>query len=242
MSSSFAAPEGSPESVSKATVAGSLHTIVLLGIVAGWAALGYFRFGGTHVAAHPQRAGRYALTMLLEWSLVGYIAWGTSRRGISLKKLVGGKWDTAKDVFRDIAISLGFWMVALAVLASVALAIHAKGAGESVRGLLPQTHLEVVLWILTSLTAGICEEIIFRGYLQRQFCAWVGTVPAGVLLSAVVFGAGHLYQGSKQAIVIAVYGVLFGILAEMRKSLRPGMMTHALHDTIIGLVARLVRP
>lgn len=244
MSSSFATPEGSPESVSKsnATVAGTLHTIVLLCIIAAWAALGYFRFSGTRLPAHPQRAGAYVLTMLWEWALVAYIAWGTSRRGTSLQKLIGGKWDTAKDVFRDIAISLGFWMVALGVLASTAFAVHAKGAAESVRGLLPRTHLEVALWILTSLTAGICEEIIFRGYLQRQFCAWVGTIPAGVLLSAAVFGAGHLYQGSKQAIVIAVYGVLFGILAEMRKSLRPGMMTHALHDTIIGMVARLVRP
>ena len=242
MSPSFAAPEGSPESVSKATVASPRHTIVLLCIIAGWAALGYFRFSGTRLPAYPQRTGAYVLTMLWEWALVAYIAWGTSRRGTSLKKLVGGKWDTAKDVFRDIAISLGFWVASLAVLAATAFAIHARGAAESVRGLLPQTHFEVVLWILTSLTAGICEEIIFRGYLQRQFCAWVGMVPAGVLLSAAVFGAGHLYQGSKQAIVIAVYGVLFGILAEMRKSLRPGMMTHAVHDTIIGLVARLVRP
>lgn len=222
-------------------MAGSLHTIVLLCIIAGWAALGYFRFSGTRLVARPQRTGTYVVTMVWEWSLVAYIAWGTSRHGTSLKKLVGGKWDTAKDFFRDVAISLGFWMVALAVLASVAFAMHARGATESVRGLLPRTHLEVALWILTSLTAGVCEEIIFRGYLQRQFCAWVGTVPAGVLLSAAVFGAGHLYQGSKQAIVIAVYGALFGILAEMRKSLRPGMMTHALHDTIIGLVARLVR-
>ena len=80
-----------------------------------------------------------------------------------------------------------------------------------------------------------------RRYLQRQFCAWIGSIPAGVLLSAAVFGAGHIYQGGKPAIVIAVYGVLFGILAEMRKSLRPGMMAHAWHDTIIGLLAGLIQ-
>jgi len=50
-----------------------------------------------------------------------------------------------------------------------------------------------------------------------------GNVSAGVVLSAIAFGAGHIYQGWRSAIIILVYGLLFGILAEFRKSLRPGM-------------------
>jgi membrane protease YdiL (CAAX protease family) len=61
-----------------------------------------------------------------------------------------------------------------------------------------------------------------------------------VLLSAAAFGAGHIYQGWRSAIVVLVYGSLFGILAEARESLRPGMMTHAWHDGFVGLVGRLV--
>ena len=41
--------------------------------------------------------------------------------------------------------------------------------------------------------------------------------------------------------VIAVYGLLFGILAEWRKSLRPGILTHAWHDVFTGVVASLLR-
>src|SRR5260370_1270632 len=93
---------------------------------------------------------------------------------------------------------------------------------------------------MPSATAGICEEIIFRGYFQRQFSAWTGNVSAGVLLSAAAFGAGHIYQGWRSAIIILVYGLLFGILAETRKSLRPGMMTHAWHDGFFGLAGRLI--
>ncbi len=218
-----------------------MHTIIVLVIIAMWAAWGYFHVNGMRLAARPPRAGSYILTMLWEWSVVAYVAWGISRGGTPLKTLIGGKWETAKDVFRDLAISVGFWITALVVLASTALAIHVPRASQSVRALLPQTRLEIVLWILTSLSAGICEEIIFRGYLQRQFCAWVGSIPGGILLSAAVFGAGHIYQGGKHAIVIGVYGVLFGILAEMRKSLRPGIMVHAWHDAITGLLVRLVR-
>jgi len=218
-----------------------MHTIVLLLVLAAWATVGYFRFQTLRLAAHPHRARAYVVLMVWEWCVVAYIAWGMSRGGRSLKALIGGKWETAKDVFKDLAISLGFWIMALVVLAVTAVAIHAPRAVESARALLPQTQLEAVLWIFTSLTAGICEEIIFRGYLHRQFCAWVGSIPVGVLLSAAAFGAGHLYQGGKQAIVIGVYGVLFGILAETRKSLRPGIMVHAWHDSFSGLVARLIR-
>jgi membrane protease YdiL (CAAX protease family) len=61
-----------------------------------------------------------------------------------------------------------------------------------------------------------------------------------VLLSALLFGAGHIYQGVKATVVIAVYGLMFGILAEVRQNLRPGIITHAWHDAITGLIIRFV--
>ncbi len=64
-----------------------------------------------------------------------------------------------------------------------------------------------------ALTAGICEEILFRGYLQRQFIAMTGNPALGILLSAVIFGGAHVYQGAKQAILLGVYGAMFGALA-----------------------------
>jgi membrane protease YdiL (CAAX protease family) len=87
-----------------------------------------------------------------------------------------------------------------------------------------------------ALTAGICEETIFRGYLQRQFTAWTRNAAAGIVLQGVVFGAAHAYQGLNQVILIAVYGCLFGLLALWRKSLRPGMMAHFVQDAIGGLM------
>ena len=189
---------------------------------------------------NPHRPAVYVLTILWEWSLVAYIAWGAKRHGFSLRELIGGKWNDLKDFLKDVAIAAGFWLIALFVLFCTAVALHATKAGQNIRLLLPQNQLEMFLWILTSITAGICEEIIFRGYFQRQFGAWTGSMPAGVLLSAAVFGAGHIYQGWRSAIIIVVYGLLFGILAEMRKSLRPGMMTHAWHDGFAGLAGRLI--
>jgi len=217
-----------------------MHTIFLLAVVAAWSTWGYFGAVRMRAAQHPHRAAVYVLTILLEWSVVAYIAWGAKRHGSSLGELIGGKWNDSKSFLRDIGIAAGFWLIALVVLFATALALRADKPGPSMRFLFPQSHLEIALWILTSLTAGICEEIIFRGYFQKQFIAWTGSVPAGVLLSAAVFGAGHIYQSGKSAIIIGVYGALFGILAEMRKSLRPGMMTHAWHDGLVGLAGRLL--
>jgi hypothetical protein len=90
-----------------------------------------------------------------------------------------------------------------------------------------------------ALTGGICEEALFRGYLQRQLIAFTGSVPVGLILSAIVFGAGHAYQGVRSAALIAIYGLMFGLLAEWRKSVRPGMIAHAWQDTLSGLFLSL---
>ena len=227
-------------SAPKSTVAGAPHTIFLLAVIAAWSAWGYFGALRMRTAQNPHRAAMYVLTVLWEWSVVAYIAWGARRHGSSLRELIGGKWNDSRAFLKDVGIAAGFWLIALAVLLCTAVALHATKTGQNIRFLLPQNHLEIFLWILTSITAGICEEIIFRGYFQRQFRAWTGNVPAGVLLSAAAFGAGHIYQGWRSAIIIVVYGLLFGILAEMRKSLRPGMMTHAWHDGFAGLAGRLL--
>ena len=224
----------------KSTVAGALHTVILLAVIAVWSALGYFGTLRMRTAQNPHRAAMYVLTMLWEWSVVAYVAWGVKRHGSSLRDIIGGKWSRATDFLMDVGIAAGFWLIALTVLFCTAVALHATRAGQNIRFLLPQNQLEIFLWIFTSITAGICEEIIFRGYFQRQFGAWTGNVSAGVVLSAVAFGAAHIYQGWRSAIIILVYGLLFGILAEMRKSLRPGMMTHAWHDGFAGLAGRLL--
>ena len=226
--------------VPKSTVAGAWHTVFLLTLVAAWSTLGYLGSLRMRATQNPHRATTYAFTILWEWSIVAYIAWGAKRHSSSLRELIGGKWNDLKDFLKDIAIAAGFWLMALVVLGVASLALHATKTGQNIRFLLPQTQLEIFLWILTAITAGICEEIIFRGYFQRQFSAWTGNVPAGVLLSAAIFGAAHIYQGWRSAMVILVYGLLFGILAEARNSLRPGMMTHAWHDGFAGLVGRLL--
>jgi membrane protease YdiL (CAAX protease family) len=222
------------------SVASPVHTIFLLVVLAAGGALGYFSIHRQGQVREPHRLFFYLITMAWEWLLVGYISWGLRRRGKSLKNITGRSWRSASDFFVDVAIAFGFWIVAIFVLSIVARLVHATGMAEAARRLAPQSLVESLLWIVLSVTAGICEETIFRGYLQRQFVAWTQSAPVGVILSAVLFGAGHIYQGPKATVVIGVYGLMFGILAEARQNLRPGIMTHAWHDALTGLVIRFV--
>ncbi len=222
------------------SVASPVHTIFLLVVLAAVGALGYFSIHRPSQVREPHRVLFYLITMAWEWILVGYVYWGLRRRGKSLRNIAGKSWKSGSDFFVDVAIAFGFWIAAIFVLTLVSRLVHATGMAEAARRLAPQGLLESILWIALSVTAGICEETIFRGYLQRQFVAWTRSASLGVILSAVLFGAGHVYQGGKATIVIGVYGLMFGILAEVRQNLRPGIMTHAWHDAITGLVVRFL--
>jgi len=166
----------------------------------------------------PRRVVFYITTIVWEWLLMGYVLFGVRRHGTSLWDVLGARWKNAKDFFRDMGIALLFWFLALVVLGAVAYLLHYERMSQSVRFLAPEGATEILLWIAVSLTAGICEETIFRGYLQKQLIAWTGNAPAGVVLSAAAFGVGHIYQGAKATVVIGAYGLLFGILAQLLRN------------------------
>jgi membrane protease YdiL (CAAX protease family) len=221
-------------------LAGVLHTCALVAILLGGSGFMYFTSGRLRAVDHPNRIGLYLTTMIWEWILTAYVLIGVRRYGTPLEEVTGARWKSFLEFARDVGIAAAFWCAALMVLGATAVALHFRGSKESVSFLAPEGLAQTVVWILVCVTAGFCEETIFRGYLQKQFIAWTGNAASGVVISAAVFGACHVYQGAKAAVVITVYGLLFGILALWRKSMRPGMMTHAWHDTVGGIAVRFL--
>jgi membrane protease YdiL (CAAX protease family) len=192
------------------------------------------------------KLAQYIWTMGLEWILVGYIWLGIHKR-IRMRDLIGGRWATLEDFFLDIVYAGVFWFAAMLVLGLCAKAMHLDQAGkiESMRKqisfLAPGTNFELAVWFCLSWTAGFCEEIIFRGYLQRQFAALGRSAVIGIILSSIVFGASHGYEGAARMFLIAIFGLMFSLLAWWRKSLRPGMIAHAWHDSLSGAVLRVLK-
>jgi uncharacterized protein len=108
--------------------------------------------------------------------------------------------------------------------------------------LAPASGVEIACWVLLCCLAGTIEEVVFRGYLQQQFTAWTkGGIVWGVVFSAILFGAAHGYQGTRNMVLLAVFGALFSVLAIWRRSLRAGIFAHSWHDLIAGLTLAFLR-
>ena len=82
---------------------------------------------------------------------------------------------------------------------------------------------------ITPLTAGICEEIIWRGYLQTRLEPKLGDRGA-TTAQAVLFGLWH--GPSPHAIFTAVFGLLFGFIYAKTRRLIPLMVAHWLGDVV----------
>jgi CAAX protease family protein len=215
-------------------IAPAWHTVVVLLVLFGLSGLSAHQHGLVSFG-WGGRTGSYVLVMALEWLLTGFIWWSIRRRGIRLRDLIGGSWPSAWAVLRDLGIAVLYLIGAGLVLAAIGFLIKADGR-PSLRNILPNGCIEVSFYIMLSFTAGICEEILCRGYLQMQFTAWTKSTAAGMILQGVAFGLGHGYQGPRRMCFLAVYGCLFGLLAYWRRSLRPGMVAHFMQDAIAGLV------
>ncbi len=235
MATSLPIPESTaPEGRSIAPI---WHTALLVIIMLGISALG----AGQEKAglSHRARVGMYVLTMCVEWLTVAFALWGVRRqKRITVRELIGGKWQRPEDFLLDLAIAIGFLLVSFLVLGGLGYAMGLNKQVEDVKKLAflaPRGALEIFLWLALSCTAGFCEEVMYRGYLQRQFAAWTNMAWVAVIAQGLMFGASHAYEGGRRMILIAIFGMMFGVVVVIRKSLRPGMMTHAGYDIIAGL-------
>jgi membrane protease YdiL (CAAX protease family) len=213
-------------------IASPWHTLLVLAVQGFVSYRGIARATQLQTLANPDRIRLYERTMFFEWLVLGVVLVGVWWHGSSLESVLGERWRSLRRFLRDLGIGVLFLVVAIVVGSVLSHGIESSAA----RAILPHSRAEMLVWIALSLTAGICEEALYRGYLQRQFIAMTRNVPAGILLSAALFGMAHGYQGAGQALQIAALGAMGGILAHWCKSVRPGMIAHILQDVLGGLI------
>ncbi len=222
-------------------VASPLHTVLVIAVLGGWAFLAKTFTDQLSAAANPNRVRMYLATLWLEWLVFVLVVAGVRLSGASVRLVLGGRWQSARQLLRDIGIAAGFWIVAVGLLWIFGRLLRITGPAHNMQLMLPHGGVEITVWIALSVTAGICEETIFRGYLQRPFMALTKSATAGILLSAIAFGAAHAYQGFRFVILISLFGAMFGSLAYWRRSVRPGMIAHAWQDCLGGVVGSLMK-
>jgi membrane protease YdiL (CAAX protease family) len=238
MSSATAPPAVPTTRSSEYGVAPAWHTAIVLLVMLGISLLGA-RVELRAIFGMHGRVPNYLFVMVIEWATVAFIWWGLKRRGVRVSDVVGGSWARGIHVLRDIGIGIAFIFIVGGAVQGLVYLLKVVPP-PAMREMLPQTWFEMIVWVPLSVTGGFCEELIFRGYLQRQFSALTHSVAGGIVLQAMAFGLGHGYQGWKLMSLIAVYGACFGVLAHWRRSLRPGIIGHALQDTAGGLLARFL--
>jgi membrane protease YdiL (CAAX protease family) len=231
------------QSTPRNLIAPAWHTLVLLAFLAillvSGAIVQHQKTPSNQIfASHSVVMARFYIPVLiLEWLLVVFVWFGIRKRGVTLNELVGGRWSRPRDVVVDFALGLLTVILMLAIGAGLGR-ILGPGHAKSADVILPQGALEMALWVVISFTAGIVEELVYRGYLQSQFVRMGLPVGVAILAQAAVFSASHIYEGLNAVIIITVYGVLFGLLACWRKSLRPGMTGHFAFDFLAAFLPR----
>lgn len=136
--------------------------------------------------------------------------------------------------WRNLAIGIIFMFSAIIILNMLSNIIGYYGLfqSEDITYLLPQSGLERIFWIVLSISAGIAEELCFRGFVLTRMEILTGSVWPGVILGAFSFGIGHLYQGWAGVVIIGTYGIMFSLLFIARGSLVPCIVAHILQDIL----------
>jgi uncharacterized protein len=99
--------------------------------------------------------------------------------------------------------------------------------------LLPHTPAEHARFMLLAITAGTCEEFLFRGFLMWYLGVWLGLIPA-VLISSFLFGCAHLYLGVPHVWKTSITGLVLALFVVGAGALWPAMIVHAALDLLSG--------
>ena len=120
----------------------------------------------------------------------------------------------------------------------------APGAGTEVAILLPRTDDERRLFTVVGITAGVCEEWLYRGFFLAVVAAVLGGSPSFVLVvvAAVAFGLAHAYQGWAGIVLTGVLGGIMAALYLDTGSLLWPVLLHAVIDLRFLLVPASALP
>lgn len=184
----------------------------------------------------------YGAGMVLSWALTVIAARIYPWASLLVSPGEPAAWLPAPAISAPILVAVlaAFAFVALMPLAQSlrglrwrrAYAAAIRRSYSKLPGMLPNNGAERAAFVLVSLTAGICEEVLYRGFLIRFLHEGPLALPllGALAASSLAFGVGHAYQGSRRILSTALAGFAFGLLFLLSGSLVPCVLLHALVD------------
>jgi len=184
----------------------------------------------------------YRRTMIQQWitAAIVFALWLFAKRPVAD---IGFGFETGTGAL------IGYGITAAIVLALVAQTIGIlrnpeKMDGlwkqvESLKDLLPSNAREGNGFTAVSFTAGVCEELVYRGYMMAYFAALLGTWQS-VVVSSLAFGFAHAYQGPRGIVKTGVVGAAMAGLYLLTGALWAPMLLHFIIDANSGFLSRRV--
>jgi membrane protease YdiL (CAAX protease family) len=191
------------------------------------------------------RLSVYRNAIILQWTLTAAVlaVWAANHRSWSLPPEGIGLVPVPTPGFLGVALGLAIVVFVLVRQRNQALRdddalqrIRTQIRERQLEMMLPHTRQELTWFARLSVTAGVCEEIMYRGYLVWYLAHWFGIFQSAGL-AALVFGIGHSYQGWRGMLLTAVVGAFFGAVYLVSGSLLLPMVIHALMDLHSGHIS-----
>lgn len=186
-----------------------------------------------------EKLALYAATIAFQWLLCGVVAWRAFARGLLLEQLGLG----SKNWVGLLAGGIG-GAVLIGGLQWLNLRRIGKMEGAApellrklAERLLPGGLIEYLPYSALAITAGVCEEFIYRGFVMAALLGAKVPLWSVVILSSVLFGFAHAYQGRGGIISTGVLGIVLALGRLWFASLVPVMMWHAGLDLAAGVAA-----
>jgi membrane protease YdiL (CAAX protease family) len=205
-------------------------------------------YTSTHAAARALSANtrvlHYLASIGLEWMLLGLVMLGIYRRRDFLRMAFLNR---SRSLLQSIGLGFAVYMAGLMSIATVSSILYFTSLFQHrneavILAIAPRTPLEFAVWFGVSLTAGICEELIFRGYLLQQLIALTGRPIVSVVVAALLFGSVHLYEGFAAVLPLAALALVYGSVVRYCKGdLRAVIVAHTLQDFVVAFLI-LARP
>jgi membrane protease YdiL (CAAX protease family) len=210
----------------------------VLGVIVPWRGREKMRY----LLAKPrvqsaERLSLYASTIAFQWVAVAVAGWRAWAHGFGAVELglVISDWAAiaALSVLGTAAIVVLQWLNLRRMGRSASrFRVSLQAMAERI---LPQSRPELIPFLALAVTAGVCEEFLYRGFAMTAFLRWGLPAWAAVMGSAVLFGMAHLYQGRNGLAGTTILGLLFGATRFAAASLVPVIFWHIGVDMVAGI-------
>ena len=194
--------------------------------------------------ARPQVTGMdrlviYASTIAFQWLLAGVVVWRSFVHGFTADQL-------GLSVHSPVSTTL--WAVGLVLGLGTVQYIGIRRTAQmdtnppsrlrliSIR-LMPGSLIEALVFSALAVTAGVCEEFLYRGFVFAVLFAFTGSAAIAIIGSSLLFSLAHIYQGARGIISTLILGLILAASRHFTGNLLPAMAAHFVIDMMAGLLA-----